>query len=64
MGKELDLSTVGELASMLETEHYSDVRRRPGTVNRNEMVKIIRRTFKDRLDIDEENLTSDAALGW
>jgi len=43
-------------------ELFFHIYRRPGTVNRNEVVKIIRRTFADRLDIDEEDLIRDAAL--
>lgn len=63
-GKELDLSTVGGLASRLETEHYFSVRRQRGTVNKNEVIKIIRQAFANRLGIDEEKLGKDAVLGW
>jgi hypothetical protein len=64
LGKELEVDTVGALAKRLSSQHYRQARRRKDTVNRNEIRKIIKQTFADRLTVDENELTADASLGW
>lgn len=62
--KELDISTVGELAEQISREHYSLARRQSGTMNRKEIVKTIQDVFIADYFIDREDLTKDATLGW
>ncbi|MDH7460635.1 hypothetical protein QEG73_05075 [Chitinophagaceae bacterium 26-R-25] len=62
--KELNVSTVKELTEKITREHYLSARRQRGTMNRNEIVKIIQDTFIADHFLDQESLTRDAALGW
>ena len=64
LSKELALSTVAELVLRFQDRCYFKARRAPGTVNRNEIINIIRRTFANQLYIDEKDLTRNAVLGW
>jgi len=62
--KELNVSTVRELTEKISREHYSLARRQSGTVNKNEIVKIIQDVFIADHLLDREHLTKDASLGW
>lgn len=62
--KELNVSTVRELTEKISREHYSLARRQSGTVNKNEIVKIIQEVFIADHLLDREHLTKDASLGW
>ncbi|TAF76563.1 MAG: hypothetical protein EAZ53_03450 [Bacteroidetes bacterium] len=62
--KELDILTVGELTNKISRENYSIARRQNGTVNKNEIVKIIQDVFVADHLIEREHLTKEASLGW
>ncbi len=62
--KELNVSTVRELTEKITREHYSIARRQNGTMNRNEIVKIIQDVFIADHLLEREHLTKDASLGW
>ena len=64
LSKELNVSTVGQLTEKISREHYSLARRQSGTMNRNEIVKIIQDVFIADHLLDREHLTKDATLGW
>lgn len=61
---ELAEKTVGDLARKLMREHYIQVRRSSGTMNRTEIFSLIQEFFSERLDLDKEELTRDSILGW
>ena len=61
---ELSALTVAELTEKISREHYSQVRRHSGTVNRNEILKTIQDVFIADHLLDREHLTKDATLGW
>jgi len=62
--KEFELTTVRQLTEMLVRENYIDVRRRKGTINRQEILKIIIDTFSKDLDIDQAYLTRNDKFSW
>lgn len=62
--KELNVSTVKELIEKITREHYLSARRQNGTMNKNEIVKIIQDTFIAEHLVDRERLTKNATLGW
>jgi hypothetical protein len=64
VSKELDISTVEELTNKISRENYSIARRKNGTVNKNEIVKIIQDVFVADHLIEREHLTKEASLGW
>lgn len=59
-GEKLTLVTVRELVDMLYRENYAQVRRTKGTVNKNEILKVMIKTFAHDLDIEEQYLTPEA----
>jgi hypothetical protein len=61
--KEIDITTVGELAEKISREHYSQARRQVGTVNRSEIVKTIQDVFIADYSLKREDLTKEASLG-
>ena len=62
--KDLQLETVKELTEKAAREHYIDIRRSKLTMNKNEILEIIKETFSNDLSIDKNYLTRDAAFGW
>ena len=62
--KELELPTVRQLTEKLTRENYIDVRRVKGTINRQEILKVIIDTFNKDLDIDKAYLTRDDKFSW
>lgn len=63
-GNTLDLKTVRELADKLAREHYMDVRRTKGTINRDEVLEIIIDTFSKDLGVDKADLKKEAIFSW
>jgi hypothetical protein len=63
LGKELDLSTLGELAEKIAREHYKNVRRNPATINRNEVAEKVKELFIIDLDLEEKVLTRESTFG-
>lgn len=61
-GKELKVHTVEQLVKKLTREHYMDLRRAPGTVNRTELITQIKELFKADLYLDDNALRADAPL--
>ena len=61
-GKELDLTTVGELAEKMVRENYLMSRRNPDTFNKSEIEKVLIRWFSSYFDIDKIKLTRDATF--
>ncbi|MFT3679059.1 MAG: hypothetical protein QM791_02230 [Ferruginibacter sp.] len=62
--KEFELTTVRQLTEKLATENYVDVRRRKGTINRQEILKVIIDTFSNDLGIDKTYLTRNDKFSW
>lgn len=62
--KEFELTTVRQLTEKLTTENFVDVRRRKGTINRQEILKLIIDTFSNDLDIDKAYLTRNDKFSW
>jgi len=62
--KEFELTTVRQLTEKLTTENYIDVRRQKGTINRQEILKLIVDTFSNDLDIDKAYLTRNDKFSW
>ena len=63
-GKNLNIKTVRELTEKLSRENYIDIRRNKGTVNKAEIIRIIRDSFSIELGIDKHNLTREDKFGW
>lgn len=64
LGNMLNLQTVRDLTGKLARENYIGVRRRKGTMNRNEVLQIIIETFSNDLAIDKGDLTRGARFSW
>lgn len=62
--KEFKLTTVRQLTEKLARENYVDVRRRKGTINRLEVLRIIIDTFSNNLYIDKAYLTRNDKFIW
>ena len=62
--KELEIKTVRQLTEQLARENYVAVRRKKGTINRQEILKIITDTFSNDLDIDKAYLTRNDKFSW
>ena len=62
--KELEILTVQQLTEKIARDNYLAVRRKKGTINNNEVFKIIQDTFSADLGLDKSLLTKDASLGW
>ena len=62
--KEFELTTVRQLTEKLTTENYVAVRRRKGTINKQEILKLIVDTFSNDLDIDKAYLTRNDKFSW
>jgi len=62
--KEFELKTVRQLTEKLVRENYVDIRRRKGTINRTEILKVIIDTFSNELDIDKAYLTKNDKFSW
>ncbi len=65
-GKEVGEMTISDLVEKMTTTHYLKSRRSPGTVNENEIQKIITRIFCAHLGLEPAELTRDSKLrfGW
>jgi acyl carrier protein len=64
LGKTLDFQTVRELTEKLSREHYINVRRTKGTVNKQETLQVIIDTFSNDLAIEKAYLTREATFSW
>ncbi|HMR91453.1 MAG TPA: acyl carrier protein [Chitinophagaceae bacterium] len=64
LGKDLAIETVKELTVKATTEHYIAMRSTKLTVNRNEILDIIKDCFINELAINKEQLTRDAKFSW
>lgn len=64
LGKDLAIKTVKELTEKAAIEHYVDMRSPKLTVNRNEILDIIKEAFNTGLAIEKEQLTRDAKFSW
>jgi hypothetical protein len=64
LGKTLDFQTVRELTEKLSREHYINVRRTKGTVNKQETLQVIIDTFSNHLAIEKAYLTREATFSW
>lgn len=62
--KEFELKTVRQLTEKLVRENYVDIRRSKGTINRQEILKVIIDTFSNDLDIDKAYLTKNDKFSW
>ena len=62
--KEFELKTVRQLTEKLVRENYVNVRRSKGTINRQEILKVIIDTFSNDLDIDKAYLTKNDKFSW
>ncbi len=60
--KELDLTTVGELAEKMVRENYLMSRRNPNTFNKSEIEKVLIGWFSSYFDIDKSKMTRDATF--
>lgn len=56
--------TVRQLTEKISRDHYQQVRRNPGTVNKKEIRHIIEKIFIEDEGIDKDYVTRDASLGW
>ncbi len=59
-GKEMDVQTVGEVAKKMVREHYTEVRRNPGTMNRKEIQEILTDWFSMETGLDKSKLNREA----
>jgi acyl carrier protein len=64
LGMTLDFQTVRELTEKLSREHYINVRRTKGTVNKQETLQVIIDTFSNDLAIEKAYLTREATFSW
>jgi hypothetical protein len=55
---------VGDAARLFARDHYRAARRDPDTVNRAEIVPVIKAVFARRLALEMEVMTPEATLGW
>ena len=62
LGNQLEVKTVMQLAEKLVRDHYVEIRREPGTINRNEILETIKEAFSSQLAIDKKYLTNEASL--
>lgn len=62
--KEFELKTVRLLTEKLARENYIDIRRKQGTINRQEILEVIIDTFNKDLDIDKTYLTRSDKFSW
>ena len=62
--KEFELKTVRQLTEKLARENYVDIRRTKGTINRQEILKVIIDTFSNDLDTDKAYLTKNDKFSW
>jgi hypothetical protein len=62
--KEFELKTVRQLTEKLVRENYVDIRRNKGTINRQEVLKVIIDTFSNELDIDKAYLIKNDKFSW
>jgi hypothetical protein len=62
-GKEMDITTVGELSKKIAREHYRQTRRDATTINRNEVSKKVTELFMSDLYLEEKVLTREATFG-
>lgn len=59
---ELTPITAGKLAEKITKQHYLLARRHTGTINRQEIFKLVQHIFSERLALDKAVLTQDAVL--
>jgi len=64
LGRNLDPETVRQLTEKVTRERYVEIRRSGQTVNRKEILEIIKDTFSNDLAIDKTFLTRDAQFSW
>lgn len=61
---EFKILTLGAVTRKLADDHYTKARRHAGTMNKKEIVPMIRRTFMQEFDLSKEVLQRNADLGW
>lgn len=59
---EFDLQTVRQVAEKITRENYLKARRKPGTINKDEITKEVIKLFRADLDLSDEVLTRDATF--
>ncbi len=62
-GKEFTLQTVKDVVQKISSENYSKVRSKDGTINKTEILQMVRELFSNDLDLDKSSLTRDARFG-
>jgi hypothetical protein len=62
--KELDLKTVRQLTEKLVSENYIKIRRKRGTINKQEVLRLVIDTFSNDLAIDKAYLTRTDKFNW
>lgn len=60
LGKELDLTNLGEIAEKMTRENYLQSRRNPKTFNKKEVEKVLQDLFSVEFDLEKAELTRDA----
>ena len=63
VANELDMQTVGQVATKMARENYLKSRRNGTSVNKNEIEKILIDLFNNDLEIDKNKLTREAMFG-
>jgi hypothetical protein len=61
---EFKILTLKALACKLADDHYAKARRHAGTMNKKEIIPMIRRAFMQEFDLPKEALQRNADLGW
>ena len=62
LGREFDVSTVGELAEKMTMEHYLASRRNTTTINKSEVVKNIEKLFISKLCLDMKEIKPETII--
>ncbi|MGY4384993.1 hypothetical protein ACVWYN_002029 [Pedobacter sp. UYP24] len=62
VGKEIDLTTLGQLAEKMTRENYIKSRRNPKTFNKKEVEAVLTDWFADQFDLEKTKLTRCAKL--
>ena len=62
IGKEIDLTTLGQVAEKMTRENYIKSRRNPKTFNKKEIEVVLKDWFADSFDLEKSKLTRGAKL--
>lgn len=63
LGREIDISTIGDLTKKIASEHYLKSRSNSNTINRTEVDGVIQNLFVEHLGLELEKLERDARFG-